>query len=100
MSDKNNSNDQKKITKTRSEQNSGFVLFSFLEKESERLSKLLIFFQEKCLSLKRFPQTKALIAQEEKRRDLLQKELLTHLNQPDSVLTKNISEILKSHFSN
>ena len=77
-----------------------YGLFTFLERESIRLSKTLNFLDTKVLSLKNNPQGTYLVEQEKKRLAETKKKLLKEMIKKESTATKNISELLESHFKN
>ena len=73
-------------------------LSSFLEKESERLSKAIEVCEDRVYSLKNYSQYEALkneqIIKNEKYQNLVTIELAKH----DSILTRNLTELFQNHF--
>jgi hypothetical protein len=79
-------------------QNSGFELYSFLERESFRLSKLLSLFEEKVFVIKNYPQDTKIIIDTESSIIEERINLVNKLAKPTSKLNSNIDEVLKKHF--
>lgn len=79
-------------------QPSNYELYSFLERESERLSRLLKMFEEKAFVMKNYPQDTKIIIDTES--DIIEKriEVISKLSSKESSLNKNLQSILNAHF--
>jgi hypothetical protein len=73
-------------------------LSSFLEKESERLSKAIEVCEDRVYSLKNYSQYEALkteqVLMNEKYKNIVTIELAKH----NSILTRNLTELFQNHF--
>ncbi len=79
---------------------SGFELYSFLERESERLSRFLSLFEEKAFVIKNFPQDTKIIIDTESKIIESRINLINKLAAPKSQINLNIEEVLARHFKN
>lgn len=93
-------NENKKPTTKRKDLSSHHELLTFLERDSERIGKIINLYEEKCLSIKTYPQDTALIIQLEN--DIIEKKIsvIQKLSYKDSRLTTNLSLMLSKQFKN
>lgn len=92
--------EKKRPTHSRRSKSSGLHHLSFLESESQRLSKTLELCEEQTFGINRYPQDKKIL---EKQDQLIEKNrmiIIELLRRKDSPLTKNLTEIFKIHFGN
>ena len=75
-----------------------YKMLSFLEKESERLGKIIEFCDEKTLSLKSFPQNIKLEIEVDLELKKEKQKLIQRLRWEKSPLSVNIDNMLKTHF--
>jgi hypothetical protein len=85
-------------TRMKRTQNLGFELYSFLERESIRLSKFLSLFEEKAFVIKNYPQDTKVIIDTESTIIETRVNLIAKLGSPSSQINSNISDVLKKHF--
>ena len=76
----------------------GHELATFLERESDRLSKIIDVCEDWVYSLKNYSQFEALKKEQEKANKVLLEKMLPRLMDRDSILTKNLTELLHNHF--
>lgn len=88
---------RKASSKTRTD-HSGFELFTFLEQDSNRLSKLISLLEEKTYMLKNYPQDVSLLIKQEKINIDLRKKVIEKLKRDDSPLINSLNELLIPHF--
>ncbi len=77
-----------------------YDLFTFLERESVRLEKLLELCEEKSHMLKHYPQDTHLIVEQEAKNIQVRFDVVESLIKKDSPLSLNLKLMLASHFGN
>lgn len=75
-----------------------YKMLTFLEKESERLGKIIEFCDEKTLSLKSYPQNIKLELEVDLELKREKQKLIQRLRWENSPLSVNIDNMLKTHF--
>ena len=90
---------QPKISRTGRDSDSSFELLSFLERESDRLAKIIDICEEKSRTLSLFPHDSSIVAFQET--DILENRIhiVEMLKQEDSPFIKNLDFLFKTHFS-
>lgn len=90
---------QKKTTRAKRDTSSGHELLTFLERESTRLSKVLDLCEEKTFNLKKYPQSDKIVEEIEQSLITARKDVIKRMSAITSPLTKNLNELLNSHFN-
>jgi hypothetical protein len=89
---------EKKMPKINKNASTGFELYSFIERDSQRLSKLLSLFEEKTFMLNTYPQDAKITLDLENEIILKKEALIKKFKNPTSQLNKNINDLLSNHF--
>lgn len=88
----------KKSAKQLRESEFNYKMLTFLDKESERLSKVINFCDDKITVLKKYPQNIKLEVELEVQLKLEKSKLVQRLRWDKSPLSVNIDTMLKTHF--
>lgn len=78
---------------------SDFELMTFLEQDSNRITKHIDTFEEKVYMIKNYPQDIKLLTDQEVNVESKKGEVLAHLKRNDSPFFINFSDIYKSFFN-
>lgn len=84
---------------SRRNRNTGFELYSFIERESERLTQFLTLFEEKAFMLKKYPQDTKIIIDTESKIIEERINLINKIKHTKSQVNVNINELLSTHFN-
>lgn len=91
--------DLKRHQKPKRDIGNNYEIFTFLERESIRLSKIIELCEDKVFILKKYPQQQSIHNELNKEVETIKKEIIDELKLKDSPLTKNLDELLSSHFN-
>ena len=76
-----------------------YELQHFLEQENDRLSVMEIFLTKKIPLMRNFSQTEKLTLVQMARKRVLKEKMIPELTRLDSLLQKNLAQLINSHFA-
>jgi hypothetical protein len=89
-----------KVTRPKKKMGDGsYEFLTLLSDDQKRLDTISSIYQEKHIRLKKYPQDFSLQIKQEKFNHILLRQIFNKVNNPDSVLFKNIHRIFNQHFS-
>ncbi len=91
--------DIKKHHKAKRDSSGNYEIFTFLDRESKRLGKIIELCEDRVHVLKNYPQQELIQKDLEKNLNEKKQEVITSLSLKDSPLTKNLNELLQLHFN-
>lgn len=91
--------DAKQKPPQRNKRAEGYELITFLERESQRLEKVIDLCQDQTYVLKNFSQGDKLLIEIKNETIKHQMELISIIKREDSHLSQNIDELLQNHFN-
>lgn len=92
------SDNEKKMSKAR--KSNDFELVTFLEQDSERLSRHIETFEEKVYVMKNFPQDPSLNIEAENKNIETKKEVITLCLKSEAPIYRNLAEVFNNFFQN